>query len=107
MTAEDVANRQVGQGRYRLAQIVGGASIGYRHLRALHHQIACHAETATTGAESEQRDPFSPEIGRSNAGLRLDHNCTSAMATPTSPAIIARIQKRIVTCVSDQPSISK
>ena len=103
--AEDETDREPGQRRERLGQCFRGAHVGDGHLGALARQIARHAKTAGAGAEPDEGDAFAAQVVSHVAAS--NQNWTSAMATPMIPAIMASIQKRIVTCVSDQPSISK
>jgi len=68
-------------------------------------ELVRYAKTAGAGAETDEGDALAAQVESHVAAWR--QNWTSAMATPMMPAIMASIQKRIVTCVSDQPSISK
>jgi hypothetical protein len=97
-------DRESGQRRERLGQRFGGAHVGDGHLGALARQVASDTKPAGAGAETDEGNALAAQVVFHVASYQ---NSTSAMATPMIPAIIASIQKRIVTCVSDQPSISK
>ena len=105
MPTEDETNGETGQRREWLDQRFRGAHVGDGHLCALAHQVSRHAEAAGAGAETDEGDALATQVVFHVVAAR--QNWTNAMATPMMPAIMASIQKRIVTCVSDQPSISK
>jgi hypothetical protein len=105
VTAEDETDGETGQRCKWLGQRFSGAHVGDGHLGALARQVARHAEAPGAGAETNEGDALAAQVESHVAAWR--QNWTSAMATPMMPAIMASIQKRIVTCVSDQPSISK
>jgi hypothetical protein len=105
MLAQDETDGEVGQRCQGLGQRFSGALVGDGHLGALADQVARHAEAAGAGAEADEGDALAAQVESHLAAWH--QNWTSAMATPMMPAIMASIQKRIVTCVSDQPSISK